>query len=401
MNSLFSYYDSIANIPGTSIHIYSILMGIAILVVFFASWFKMRRRNIPTRTLEAAILIIVPIGLVGARLWFVLNNLDLMKSFIDVIAVWQGGLAIEGGVTTGLIVGLIIFYRASLKYQISIWVYLDCIIPNILLGQAIGRWGNFFNQEILGSNIGFPFPWLPSWINDHLHYPNEGSGVYRQPLFLYESITSILGWIILTFITPKVGLWFSKKPWKVESEKFQPLWITEPIKKSDYYQPWKLISKCYRYSRWKKACWNQAYYDFEPDKATIKDVIVKPLKLNKITPNMKFSTKFVLRHKNLHQKLKHKFSADATLLNNSYNPHHYRVTAAGCSGSLYFVFYGMIRLILEPFRDARDIMMIGNVPTSMIVSALWLIFGVVLIVFAQFIARKKFRKKEWLYERQY
>ncbi len=396
-----SYNDSIANIPGTSIHIYSILMGLAILVVFFTSWFKMHRRNIPTRTLEWAILIIVPVGLIGARLWFVLNNLQSMHNFFDVIAIWRGGIAIEGGVTFGLIIGLIIFYRASLKYKISMWVYLDCIVPNILLGQAIGRWGNFFNQEVLGWNIGHPFAGLPSWINNHLHYPDEAIGIYRQPLFLYESIISLFGWITLTFIIPKFGFWISKKPWKVETEKFQPLWITEPIIKSDYYQPWKLIRKIHRYSRWKKTCWNQAYYDFEPERTMIKDVVIKPLKLNKITPDMTFNTKFILKNKNFYQKITNKFTQDATLLNNSYNPKQYQVTATGTVGSLYFAFYGMIRLIMEPFRDMRDIMMIGNVSTSMLVSALWLVLGIVLVIFAQIIAKKKFRKKGWLYERQY
>lgn len=398
-----SYNDSIANIPGTSIHIYSILMGLAILVVFFTSWFKMHRRNIPTRTLEWAVLIIVPFGLIGARLWFVLNNLQSMHSFLDVIAIWRGGIAIEGGVSFGLIVGLIIFYRASLKYKISMWVYLDCIIPNVLLGQAIGRWGNFFNQEVLGWNVGHPFAGLPSWINNHLHYPDEAIGIYRQPLFLYESIISLFGWVTLTFIVPKFGFWISKKPWKVAPEKFQPLWITEPIIKSDYYQPWKLVSKIYRYSRWKKTCWNQAYYDFEPERTMIKDAIIKPLKLHKITPDMKFNTKFLLKNKNFYQKTTHKlkFTQDATLLNNSYNPNHYRVTATGTAGSLYFAFYGMIRLIMEPFRDTRDIMMIGNVSTSMVVSALWIVLGITLVIFAQIIAKKKFRKKGWLYERQY
>lgn len=401
MYSFGSYTDSIANIPGTSIHIYSILMGVAILVVFFASWFKMHRRDIPTRTLEWGILIIVPVGLIGARLWFVLNNLNSMHSFLDVIAIWRGGIAIEGGVTFGLIVGLIIFYRASLKYKISMWVYLDCIIPNVLLGQAIGRWGNFFNQEVLGQNIGHPFAGLPNWINNHLHYPDEGIGIYRQPLFLYESIISLIGWVTLTFIVPKIGLWIGKKPWKIETEKFQPLWNSEPIIKSDYYQPWKLVKKAHRYSRWRKDCWNQAYYDFEPERTAIKDVVVKPLKLNKITPDMEFKTKFILKNKNFYQRTTHKFRQDATLLNNSYNPNHYRITAAGTAGSFYLAFYGMIRLILEPFRDERDIMRIGNVPTSMVVSVLWIILGITLVIFAQFIAKRKFRKKGWLYERQY
>lgn len=404
MNIFSGYDDSIANIPGTSIHIYSVLMGIAVLVVLFSSWWKMHRRNIPTRTLEASVFLIVPCGLLGARLWYVLNHTDMVKSFIDVIAVWQGGMAIQGGIITGFIVGWIIFYRASLKYQISMWVYLDCILPNILLGQAIGRWGNFFNQEILGANHGAPFPWLPSWINDHLHYPDHESVaivIYRHPLFLYESIAALCGWILLTFVIPKVGSWLSKKPWKVEADKFEPIWVKEPIVKSDYYQPWKMVKKLHSYRKWKKTCWEKAYYDFEPEKSLIKDVSVKHFKAIKIDPTMNLWQRSWISQKNFFKRTTNKFYQDATLLNQSYNPNQYKLTYTGVIGASYFLIYGIIRVILEPFRDSRDIMMIGSVRTSILVSVLWIILGVALIVFAQFIASKKFRKKGWLYERQY
>lgn len=406
MQILSGYSDSIANIPGTSIHIYSILMGIAVLAVLFCSWLKMYRRNIPTRTLEGSVFIIVPLGLLGARLWYVINHTEIVKSFIDVIAVWQGGMAIQGGVFVGLIVGLIIFYRASKKYKISMWVYLDCILPNILLGQAIGRWGNFFNQEILGWDNGQPFPWLPSWMNDHLHYNGSGGiidhvDVYRHPLFLYESIAALFGWVFLVFVLPKMGFWFSKKPWKVEAEKFQPLWVKEPIVKSDYYQPWKLIKKRHGYRKWKQKTWEEAYYDFEPEKSLIKDTIVKPYKEIKFNPQMNGWQKSVVNQKNFFRKLTNKFYQDASPLNQSYNPNQYKLTYTGVPGASYFLFYGIIRVVLEPFRDASDIMMIGSLRTSILVSVLWIILGIVLLVFAQFIASQKFRKKGWLYERQY
>ncbi|MBE4704095.1 prolipoprotein diacylglyceryl transferase [Spiroplasma platyhelix] len=401
MHIFSGYNDSIANIPGTSIHIYSILMGIAVLVVLFSSWFKMYRRNIPTRTLEGSVFIIIPCGLLGARLWYVLNHTDMVHGFIDVIAVWQGGMAIQGGIFAGLIVGLIIFYRASLKYKISMWVYLDCILPNILLGQAIGRWGNFFNQEILGWDTGQAFPWLPSWINDHLHYPNDHVEVYRHPLFLYESIASLVGWVFLIFVLPKIGFWFSKKPWKIEAEKYQPLWIKEPIVKSDYYQPWKVVKKLHSYRKWKKSCWEKAYYDFEPEKSLIKDTKLRTFKAIKVTPTMNGVQKIFVSQKNFFRKITNKFYQDASPLNQSYNPNQYKLTYTGAMGAGYFIFYGIIRVILEPFRYASDIMMIGSVRTSILVSVLWIILGIVLLVFAQFIASKKFRKKGWLYEKQY
>lgn len=403
MNDFSGYDKSITNIPGTTIHIYSILMAIAILVVIFCSWLKMYRRNIPTKTLERAIFIIVPCGLLGARIWYILNHINTIKSAVDIIAIWKGGMAIQGGVVAGLIVGFFIFYRASIKYRISMWVYLDCILPNILLGQAIGRWGNFFNQEVLGWDIGQPFKFLPSWINNYLHYPDELTGqVFRQPLFLYESIACLFGWIIIIFIIPNLGLWFSKKPWKVEQEKYQPvIWVYKPIVKQDYYKPWVIVRKLHSYHKWKKKCWNQAYYDFKPDRWLIKDASVKYFSQIKTNPNMNILQRGWIGQKNFVRNLTNKFRQDATPLNRSYNPNSYKLTYAGVSGASYFLFYGIIRLILEVFRDDRDIMIIGSIRTSILVSILWIIFGIILIGFAQVVARKKFRKKGWLYERQY
>lgn len=401
MFKLGAYNDSIADIPGTEIHIYSLLVGIAILLVVFTSWLKMYRRGIPTKTLEGSVLIIVPTGLLGARLWFVLNHTSSIQTWVDVFAVWNGGIAIEGGVITGLIVGLIIFYRASKKYRISMWVYLDCILPNVLLGQAIGRWGNFFDQQILGPDMGHPFSWLPTWMNDHLHYYGEHVEVYRQPLFLYESIADLAAFIFLAFIVPKMGFWFSKKPWKQEAEKYQPLWKQEPIVKSDYYQPWIIVKKLYLYQKWKKECWEQAYFDFEPHKNSIKEPIINPYKPIKIHINMKWWKKVFINCKNFFGELFSHFSNDAKPLNNSYNPQQYRLTYAGVTGALYFTIYGIIRTTIEPFRDQRDLMTIGSIPTSLVISIIWIFLGITLFVFAQFIARKKFRKKGWFYERQY
>ena len=73
------------------------------------------------------------------------------------------------------------------KYKISLWTYADCIIPNILLGQMIGRWGNFFNHELLGKEISDPttgfFSWLPAFIRNNAK--TDGSGPFREPIFLY------------------------------------------------------------------------------------------------------------------------------------------------------------------------------------------------------------------------
>lgn len=370
------YNSLITNIPGTSIHIYSLLLTVGFLAAVIVSWIKLYRRNIPTRTLEWGTLIIALTGLIGARAWYVLNNTSKIENALDVVAIWRGGMAIQGGVMLAMIVGFFIFYRTSKQLEISMWVFIDCIVPNILLGQAIGRWGNFFNQELLGADVGHPFSWLPTWINNHLHYGfNSGDhqdpvAVYRQPLFLYESMLSLFGWCFLTFFVPKAGQMFSKKPWKLNSSQFISPLKTNPIVAKDIVMIWRFIKKFHGYHKFKHESWKQAYFDFTPDKNIIRNFAMKK-------------------------------TTNAKPLSSFYNPNNYRITYAGVAGSLYFVYYGIIRMILEPFRDSRDIMKIANVSTSMIVSGIWIIFGVVLVIFAQIIAPLKFRKGEWLYEKSY
>lgn len=402
MFNFLGYNDAIDDIPGTGIHIYSILVAMGFIVAIIASWIKLYRRNIPTKTLEWGCLVISLSGIIGARLWYVLNNTSNIDSILDVIAVWRGGMAIEGGVTVAMIVGFFIFYHTSKQLQISMWVFMDCIVPNVLLGQAIGRWGNFFNQELLGANMCHPFSFLPTWMNNHLHYSGDYPDpveVYRQPLFLYESLISLFGWGFLTFFVPKAGQMFSKKPWKLYSNEFVSPLKTNPFTIKDYILPWKAIKKYHDYHQFKKQTWNAAYFDFNPNLNIVKIFVRKPLKGVILKKEYKQTIKNKIKQK--FQKFKYYMQPHAKLLNKSFNPNQYRITYTGVSGSLYFAFYGIIRMILEPLRDSRDIMMIGNVSTSMLFSAIWVIFGITLAIWAQFFAPSRFRKGEWLYERSY
>lgn len=134
-------------------------------------------------------------GIIGARLYYVLFNLELYQNFMDVFKIWEGGLAIHGGIIMGLIV--IIIYTK--KYNVRTIRMLDFIAPALILAQAIGRWGNFFNSEAHGAATTLSH--LKS-----LHIPNfiiEGmniNGTYYIPTFLYESLWCLLGFIILLII---------------------------------------------------------------------------------------------------------------------------------------------------------------------------------------------------------
>lgn len=139
---------------------------------------------------------LIPISLIGARLYYVLFNLDYyLINPISIFKVWEGGLAIHGGIIFALI--FIIFYTK--KYKINTLRITDILVVSLILGQAIGRWGNFFNGEAHG-----PATTLETLKS--MHIPNfiiEGmniGGVYYQPTFLYESILCIIGFIILIAI---------------------------------------------------------------------------------------------------------------------------------------------------------------------------------------------------------
>ena len=397
MNNFNYLLNDIAHIPNTSIRYYSFLMGCSILLVLAASFIKMKRRNIPTTNLEWKAIWIIIAGVIGGRIWFVINNISSYNSLTAIFALWDGGMGIQGAVIFGCITGFFIFRVEAKTYHISMWVYLDCFLPNVLIGQALGRWGNFFNQEILGPVHKTKFSWLPDFINNYLHYPNEASSIYRHPLFLYESFLTIISWGILTFIVPKIGLWISKKPWNIEPQKYQ---IPIVSWKNAENNLWKLLKLAKKRCKAKKIAWKQAYYEYEPVNFNL-STPKKHYKFLKISPNLKKMTKIKRRLFNFYFQLISPYYYNAKPLNDIFNPHHYKITAAGVSGSLYFVFYGIIRILLEPLRFKKDLMQINGIATSITLSILWITIGFILVIFAQYIAKNKFRKKGWFYERQY
>lgn len=134
-------------------------------------------------------------GIIGARVYYVLFNLEYYQNFADVFKIWEGGLAIHGGIIAGLIT-LIIYCK---KYNARILRITDLVAPALLLAQAIGRWGNFFNMEAHGAATTIEHL-------QNLHIPEfiiEGmkiDGIYYEPTFLYESLWCLLGLIIILII---------------------------------------------------------------------------------------------------------------------------------------------------------------------------------------------------------
>lgn len=178
------------------IYWYSIFIFLGI---FFASVLILRetkKQHINQDFIVNLIFYGVIFGLIGARLYYVLFNLDYYTQYpLEILEVWNGGLAIHGGILFGLIT-VLLYCR---KYHAKALKVLDILVVGLILGQAIGRWGNFFNGEAYGAvttlehlqKLGLP---------DFLIQGMYINGSYRQPTFLYESIWDLTGFFVLLIV---------------------------------------------------------------------------------------------------------------------------------------------------------------------------------------------------------
>ncbi|MDF9866645.1 phosphatidylglycerol:prolipoprotein diacylglycerol transferase [Bacilli bacterium PM5-3] len=143
------------------------------------------------------------VGIIGARVWYILFSLPsyYFSNPLAIFAIWEGGLAIQGGVMAGMIYGYFYFKKRNYDF----WDVADTILPYVLIAQAIGRWGNFFNQEAYGSEVSYSFLkslMLPDFIIDKMFI----NGAYHHPTFLYESIFCIVSFIIIRLIIRYIKL---------------------------------------------------------------------------------------------------------------------------------------------------------------------------------------------------
>ena len=171
---------------------YGFLMGCAFLLAVIMATDLMKERDLNPDLPYDLIWWVFPLSIVGARMAFVLNNLDSYETFWEMLQVWNGGLSIYGGVMGGA-VGLVIC--CLIKKQ-NILSAMDCVVPVLILGQAIGRWGNFINQEVYGWEVtNKAWQWFPFavQIGSRWHLAN----------FFYESMLDLAGFFLLLFLLRK------------------------------------------------------------------------------------------------------------------------------------------------------------------------------------------------------
>jgi phosphatidylglycerol:prolipoprotein diacylglycerol transferase len=165
-----------------SIRWYGILMATAIGLGFWLAYRRARAEGLPADDLLRVAEWSVVAGLVGARLYEVAFNWDYYgQRPAKIVAVWEGGLAIHGGLLLGPLVGIWLARR----WGLPVWRSLDVAAPSIALGQAIGRWGNFFNEEAFGRPTDLPWKLYISPPHRPFEFRQQE---YFHPAFLYESL---------------------------------------------------------------------------------------------------------------------------------------------------------------------------------------------------------------------
>ncbi len=182
-----------------TIYWYSVLIIIALFTGYIIADRYSKKIKLPSTLISDMLLGIVIWAIIGARLYYVIFNFkEYQDNLLDIIMVWKGGLAIYGAI----IAGILYISNYCKKKEVSIIKVLDTCSLSLLLGQAIGRWGNFFNSEAYGGTT-------TKEALQTLHIPNfiiKGmyiDGAYRTPTFLYESLWCLIGVIILFFIRKK------------------------------------------------------------------------------------------------------------------------------------------------------------------------------------------------------
>ncbi|WP_326718020.1 prolipoprotein diacylglyceryl transferase [Vagococcus jeotgali] len=196
----------LATIDPTAFHIFGIgIQWYAIIIVtgiVLVSWMATKegmRVGLQENDVIDFMLWALPISIIGARLYYVIFEWSYYSQHpSQILAIRNGGLAIYGG----LIAGAIVLYFYTKNRFINTWTFLDVAAPSVLLGQAIGRWGNFMNHEAFGEITTKAFLHklhLPSFIINNMYI----DGAYRQPTFLYESVWNLVGFIIIILLRRK------------------------------------------------------------------------------------------------------------------------------------------------------------------------------------------------------
>lgn len=380
---------------------YSFLVFAGVLIALIVSYIRLRIRKIPTRTLELAVFPVIPIGLLGAS-FFGKLNFDKPIPFFELFAFWQPGLSVHGAILFGLIGGFFWFRYFGRRLHISTWVYCDRILPNVLLAQCVGRWGNFFNHEILGPPVSrSSLSWLPNFIKNSLFdwyipnpippgfFPDKAVGLdggpvnvdafnqvqYHAPLFLYESIGDILLWLMIVFLIP--WIW----------QKIARLWWE--------YRHDETVTTHF---------WKEYYYHLEISSAKLQAVCPPSLAqktYSKRTLGLSRTQKLICWPRYCYQRTKEILSQDRRELEALVNPHKISIIRVGVPSMLYIALYNTLRFGLETQRQNSDLFIINYRVVDYVIIIGIAMFGFFGCWLAQFYYPRHWRNPGIFYEKHY
>lgn len=216
---------------------YAICILLGAILALYRCKFELKKKGLPSDYYDNFFMSVIPISLVGARLWYVISQPDQFDSFLDIIGYSNGtfnlaGLAVQGGVLFGLIWGVIYFKFIKKRYPLAL--HIDLIVPSIFIGQVLGRWGNFFNGEVFGKLVDRKTLWyIPSFIINNATNGNTdpmisngqalanignqaGCQMVNIPLFYVEGALNLIGFILIGIIAWKFWKKF-RKPYQIGS----------------------------------------------------------------------------------------------------------------------------------------------------------------------------------------
>lgn len=224
------------DLGGIQIYWYGIIIGVGVMLGLWLAIRESQRRGLHKEVFVDLILFAVPIAIICARIYYVIFQWGYYSQHPgEIIKIWNGGIAIHGALI-GAVLTTIIFAKVR---RVSFWKLADIAAPSLLLGQAIGRWGNFMNQEAHGGEVTRVFLenlHLPQFIINQMYI----NGTYYQPTFLYESLWNLLGVVVLLFLR-RVNLrrgeiflsyliWYSIGRFFIEGLRTDSLMLTQTLR---------------------------------------------------------------------------------------------------------------------------------------------------------------------------
>ena len=176
-----------------TIHYYGLIIATGLLLAALYAMRRAKEFGLTEDHVMDGVLWITPFAIVCARIYYCVFSWEMYADNpIEVFYIWEGGIAIYGGVL-GAVAGMFVFSKIK---KLNFFAVLDLVLLGFLIGQSIGRWGNFFNREAFGSETD-------SFLRMGLYNTRTDSWEYHHPTFLYESLWNAVGFVLLHFLSKR------------------------------------------------------------------------------------------------------------------------------------------------------------------------------------------------------